>query len=70
MMQAVYVLQQLVCLVCLLNYLHLSIIPTKEHMQTKPGNKKHKLRGQVKIEHFKNCLAATQISHQNAIQTF
>jgi len=29
-----------------------------------------KLGGQVEVEHFENCLAATQISHRNYIQTF
>ena len=29
-----------------------------------------KLGGQVQVEHFENCLATTQISHQNFVQTF
>ena len=46
----------------------------KEHMQTKPGNKKRlklesirQTSGQIEIELFENCLAATQISHQKFI---
>ena len=29
-----------------------------------------KLGGQVEVERFQNCLAATQISNQNFVQSF